>query len=159
AAEPKNPVAQEVMRHEKAADWVGQMHGKHGLTPLAVAPNFDDYFYDMMTHSDYDDYWKQPDLNWSLAFDKTADIPMLHITGWYDSYTSGTIANYVGLSKVKKSPIRLLVGPWTHGGNTRSFSGNVEYGPEAAIKDFATDFHLRWYDHFLKNNSASAIQT
>jgi len=97
-----------------------------------------------------DDYWKAPDMNWSLNYGQTADIPMLHVTGWYDSYTSGTIKNYVALSRMKKSAIRLLVEPWLHGRNTSSVAGDVELGPDAAIKDFPTDFHLRWFDHFLK---------
>jgi putative CocE/NonD family hydrolase len=42
------------------------------------------------------------------------------------------------------------MGPWTHGGNTRSFAGNVEFGPEAAITDFAREYHLRWFDYHLK---------
>jgi len=154
AAQTANPEVREVFRREKAVDWVANLHGKRGLTPLALAPNVESYIYDMMTRSDYDDYWQQPDVNWSVAFDETADIPMLHITGWFDSYTMGTIANYVGLAKVKKSPQRLIVGPWTHGANTTSRAGDVEFGPDAAIADFATDFHLRWFDRVLKGQSA-----
>ncbi|MBI4540086.1 MAG: CocE/NonD family hydrolase [Gemmatimonadetes bacterium] len=152
AAQTYNPVAKEMMKHEKASDWITSFSGKLGLTPLASAPNFEEYIYDMMTRGDYDDYWKQPDVNWSLHYQQTADIPMLHITGWYDSYTAGTIYNYSGLSKLKKSPQRLLVGPWLHGGNTRSSSGNVEFGAEAAIPDFPDAFHVRWFDHFLKGD-------
>jgi putative CocE/NonD family hydrolase len=104
----------------------------------------------MMTRGDYDHYWKQMSMNWAEYFDASADIPMIHITGWYDSYTSGTIKNYLGLSRIKKSPIRLLIGPWTHGGNKLSYAGNAEFGPEAAIPDFSGNWHLRWFDHFLK---------
>jgi putative CocE/NonD family hydrolase len=150
AVQTNNAVARDAFQREKAVDWVGNLSGKRGQTPLALAPNFESYIYDIMTRSDYDDYWRQPDLNWSVAFDQTSDIPMLHVSGWYDSYPYGTIKNFVALSKSKKGPVRLLVGPWTHGSNTRSFSGDVEFGPDAAIKDFATDFHLRWFDHFLK---------
>ena len=150
AANPKNTVAREALKNEKVADWVGVIHAKRGQNPLTHAKNFEDYIFELMTHGDYDDYWKAADMNWSLNFDKTADIPMLHVTGWYDSYTSGTIKNYVGLSKLKEGPIRLLVGPWTHGRNTTSTAGDIEFGPDAAIKDFPTDFHLRWFDHFLK---------
>jgi hypothetical protein len=46
--------------------------------------------------------------------------------------------------------MRLVVGPWTHHGNTVSFAGDVEFGPDAAIKDFDTQFQLRWFDTFLK---------
>jgi putative CocE/NonD family hydrolase len=150
AVNPNNPAAREVIKNEKVADWIGVIHGKRGVNPLSHAKNFEDYIFELMTHSDYDDYWKAPDMNWSLNYAQTADIPMLHVTGWYDSYTSGTIKNYSALSKMKKSPIRLLVGPWIHARNTTSVAGDVEFGPDAAIKDFPTDFHLRWFDHFLK---------
>jgi putative CocE/NonD family hydrolase len=153
AAQTNNMVAHDAFQHEKAVDWIGDLHGKRGQNPLSLAQNFEDYIFDIMTRSDYDQYWRQPDVNWSVAFEQTSDIPMLHISGWYDSYPSGTIKNYIGLSKLKKSPVRLLVGPWTHGGNTRSFSGDVEFGPDAAINDFATGFHLRWFDHFLKGKT------
>jgi uncharacterized protein len=156
AANPNNAVAREMIRNEKVADWIGVIHARRGLNPLTHAPNFESYIFELMTHGDYDDYWKAPDMNWSLNYAQTADIPMLHVTGWYDSYASGTIKNYVGLSKAKKSPIRLLVGPWTHGRNTSSVAGDVEFGPDAAIKDFPTDFHVRWFDHFLKGKPTLA---
>jgi putative CocE/NonD family hydrolase len=104
----------------------------------------------MMTRGDYDDYWKEPDVNWSAHYGVTSDIPMMHITGWYDSYAGGTIANYLGLKKIKTAPMRLLVGPWMHSRNTQSSAGDVEFGPDAAIADFHEGMHLRWFDHFLR---------
>jgi hypothetical protein len=150
AAQAKDPALKDKLAREKIEDWIGALRARPGLSPLAVAPNFEEYILELMTHADYDDYWKQGDLNWSEHFAETADIPMIHVSGWYDSYTAGAIANYAGLSKVKRAPMRLMVGPWTHGGNAQSHAGNVEFGPDAAIADFATLFHLRWFDHYLK---------
>src|SRR5207249_12069759 len=31
-----------------------------------------------------------------------------------------------------------------------SSAGDVEFGPEAAISKFSTEFHLDWFDHYLK---------
>ena len=146
----------QLAKPERAAPWIGAMAGARGETPLATAPSFEEYYFEIMTHADYDDYWKQPDRNWSLYYEQTSDIPMLHLTGWYDSYTSGSILNFQNLSKLKKSPIKLIVGPWVHGGNTRSNSGDVEFGPDAAIADFNEGFHLRWFDHFLKGKDTGA---
>ncbi|MBI3264432.1 MAG: CocE/NonD family hydrolase, partial [Acidobacteria bacterium] len=86
AAQAKDPTAAALLKGEKAADWVGVLHARRGLNPLSIAPNFEDYYFEIMTHADYDEYWKQSDRNWSLYYDRTADIPMLHLTGWYDSY-------------------------------------------------------------------------
>src|SRR5262249_25269906 len=43
--------------------------------------------------------------------------------------------------------------PWIHGGNASSSAGDVEFGPEAAITNFANDFHLQWFDHYLKGKT------
>ncbi|MDA2924617.1 CocE/NonD family hydrolase, partial [Acidobacteria bacterium AH-259-L09] len=123
---------------------------RKGLSPLSLAPNFENYIFEMLTHAAYDDYWKQLGLNWSVRYPETSDIPMLHISGWYDTYCGTAIGNYLGLHPIKKGPIRLLMGPWTHGGSTRTYAGEVEFGASAAIKDFYSKFHLRWFDHFLK---------
>jgi len=150
AAQTGDPTAHDLLALEKSSDWVGALRARPGLSPLAAAPNFESYIFDMLTHGDYDDYWKQGDLNWSAHYPETSDIPMLHVSGWYDSYTAGAIGNFVGLSKIKTSPVRLLVGPWVHARNTQSHSGDVEFGPGAAIADFNEGLHLRWFDHFLK---------
>ena len=153
AAQSNHPAAKAMLTLERPADWVSVLPAKRGLNPLSIAPNFEDYIFDMMTRGDYDSYWKQADVNWSMHYAETADIPMMHITGWYDSYAGGTIANYLGLSQVKKSRMRLLVGPWLHSRNTQSSSGDVEFGPDAAIADFNEGFHLRWFDHILKGRN------
>ncbi len=153
AAESPDPLVQQILKAENVRDWLSAMPFRKGLNPLSIAPNFEDYILEMMTHSDYDEYWKQLDTNWAEYYEQTADIPMIHISGWYDSYCGGTFKNYAGLSQIKKSPISLMIGPWIHGGNARSVAGDVEFGPEAAIADFSQGFHLRWFDHFLKKTA------
>jgi putative CocE/NonD family hydrolase len=84
---------------------------------------------------------------------------MMHVGGWYDIYLRGTIENWRRLGALKRSPMRLVIGPWTHHGNTASYAGDVDFGADAAIKDFDTHFHLRWFDHYLKGiKTAAAIQ-
>jgi putative CocE/NonD family hydrolase len=150
--ESNDPAVKEMLNIDSIHDWLNVNPIRKGLNPLSIAPNFEDYILEMMTHSDYDDYWKHPDLNWVEHYDKTADIPMLLLSGWYDSYGGGTIHNYLELSKRLDSPVQLVMGPWTHSGNTRSYSGNVEFGSVAAIDDFHHEYHLRWFDRHLKEN-------
>jgi putative CocE/NonD family hydrolase len=152
AAETDDPLVQEMLSIDTIDKWLTVMPLRKGLNPLSVAPNFEDYILEMLTHADYDDYWKHPDLNWVEHYDSTADIPMLLLSGWYDSYGGGTIQNYLALSERLDSPVRLIMGPWTHSGNTRSYSGNVEFGADASIDDFHHEFHLRWFDRYLKSN-------
>ena len=77
-----------------------------------------------------------------------ADVPVLHITGWYDSWTRQVTMNYEALAKAKKSPQRLVIGPWVHGGQNSNVAGEVEFTKEAGIDLLA--FRLRWYDRWLR---------
>ena len=147
--ETEDPVVRAHLEAESAGSWTAAMPLRRGLNPLSVAPEYENFFLDMAVNGDYD-HWSHAGTNWKEYFEQTADVPMLHISGWYDTYSGGTVENFVALSRLKESPMRLLMGPWTHGGNTRSFSGDVEFGEVAAIPDFGTDFHIRLFDHYLK---------
>ena len=150
AVESDDPVVRKLLEQEDVRDWLTALPLRKGLSPLSIAPNFEDYVLEMQTHGNYDDYWKHMDVNWVEYYDRTLDVPMLLVSGWYDSYAGGTVDNYVALSKRLKSPVRLLMGPWTHGSNTKAFAGDVSFGDAAAIGDFQDEFHLRWFDRYLK---------
>ncbi len=145
-----NPVVRAALGAEPLEKWFFAAPLRPGLSPLALAPEFEHYLLEEMTRGDYDEYWKSPGVNWAEYYDVTADIPMLHVGGWYDTYCASTIENYVALAKLKKGPIHLLMGPWVHGGNTRPYAGDVAFGPEAVIPDFDGAFHLAWFDRYLK---------
>jgi putative CocE/NonD family hydrolase len=151
AADTRDPAIKALLKREKVEDWYMVQPMKRGLNPLSVNPEYEAWYLDFYEHADYDAFWKDPMVNWSEHYAETADIPMLQIGGWYDIFLAGTFQNYASLSTLKRSPQRLLVGPWTHHGNTRPYAGDVSFGPDAAIADFDTTFHLRWFDHFLKN--------
>ena len=154
SAETEDPIVRKMLDIDSIHHWLTAMPIRKGLNPLSVSPNFEDYILEMMTHGDYDEYWKHLDINWVEYYDQTADIPMLLVSGWYDSYAGGTVHNYNELSRRLESDVHLLMGPWTHGGNTRSYAGHVEFGRDAAIPDFYDYFHLRWFDHYLKDITA-----
>jgi putative CocE/NonD family hydrolase len=153
-----DPVIRLLFEQEKIADWYEALPFRRGLNPLSVAPEYEAYFLKEMTHADYTDYWKQISLNWVHYYEETADAAMLHVGGWYDIFLRGTIENYVALSALKESPIELLIGPWTHSGNARTYSGDVDFGTAAAIEDFHTGFHLRWFDRHLMNDRAASAR-
>ena len=151
AADAPNPsVKKLLLEQEKVENWYNVQPMRRGLNPLSVAPEYEGWYLDFFEHADYDAFWKDPMMNWSEHYAQTSDIPMYQIGGWYDIFLAGTFENFVGLSRLKKSPQRLLVGPWVHHGDTLSYAGGVDFGAAAAIPDFDGDFHLRWFDHFLK---------
>lgn len=140
-------------------DWLQRMPIRKGQTQLRLVPPYEEWAMELLTHSDYDDFWRHPSLAPSEHWDKFPDIPILFVGGWYDSYTRSTFENYVGLSSRKKGPVKVFVGPWTHGSSTveQSYSGDVEFGPDAALSSFR-DLHLSWFNAALKG-LGSGIET
>ncbi len=148
------PSVRERLERESPADWFPLTPFRKGENPLSAAPNFEDYYLRMQNHGDYDAYFRGIGRNWMEHYDGTADIPMLHVGGWYDTYAPGTIQSFVELSERKEAPMMLVMGPWTHGGNTRSVAGDIEFGADAAIPEFHREFHLLWFDHHLKGEGS-----
>jgi hypothetical protein len=62
--------------------------------------------------------------------------------------------NFVTLTAAKRSPQRLLFGPWTHGQQAVSFAGMAEFGRAAAI-DLRQE-ERRWFDRWLKGEANGA---
>jgi hypothetical protein len=81
------------------------------------------------------------------------------ISGWYDPYSQTTTDNYLGLTARKKGPFRLILGPWTHGARSTTYSGDVEFGPESTLDALGRadifDQRLAWYDRHLKGAQAA----
>ncbi|MEO8334082.1 MAG: CocE/NonD family hydrolase [bacterium] len=151
AADAPNPAVKKLLtEQEKVEDWYDVQPMRRGLNPLSVAPEYEGWYLDFFEHADYDAFWKDPMMNWSEHYKQTSDIPMMQIGGWYDIFLAGTFENFVSLTKLKKSPQRIVVGPWTHHGNERAYAGDVSFGVEATLESFDTDWHLRWFDHYLK---------
>jgi hypothetical protein len=85
---------------------------------------------------------------------------MVHMSSWYDSYARTATDNYIGLSKRKRRPVHLIMGPWTHGDRQLTYAGDVDFGPRATLDgNVAPDFltlRLRWFDRWLKGRRNGA---
>ena len=127
---------------------VRQFPIKEGATILRRLPSYERWAIDILTHGEYDDYWKQRGYAPVEYYDQHADVPTLYLGGWYDSYARNTCACYAALSRTKRSPQHLLMGPWTHGQYEVTNAGDVDFGLEAHI-DY-NDLRLTWFDHHLK---------
>lgn len=152
-----DPIVRSHFELEEIENWYQAWPFRKGLNPLSIAPNFEDYILEEVTHSDYDDYWKEMGINWVEYFRQTADVPMVHIGGWYDIFLRGTIQNFLELQKLQSTPKWLIIGPWTHSGNARTYAGDVDFGPDAAIIDFNQDYQIRWFDRLLKNKNVEQL--
>ncbi len=149
-ADARSESVKKLLANEKVEDWYDVQPMRRGLNPLSVVPEYEGWYMDFFEHANYDAFWRDPMLAWDEHYAETSDIPMIHIGGWYDIFLAGTFKNFTELGKLKKAPQRVLVGPWTHSGNARAFAGDVAFGDDATVADFATEFHVRWFDHFLK---------
>jgi hypothetical protein len=119
-----------------------------GTTLLKFAPEYESWLVEAMRHGDNDAYWASMGASVVDHLKEYQDVPSYHVTGWYDSWGSQVAnMNYVELSKTKKSLQRLIVGPWTHGGQGVSYSGIAEFGASAAIDMNA--LRKRWFDRWL----------
>ena len=121
---------------------------KEGATILRKLPTYERWAIDIQTHGDYDEYWKQRGYAISEYYAEHADVPTLYLGGWYDSYARNTCESFTLLSKLKNSPQRLLMGPWTHGGWGETFAGDLDFGVDSHI-DY-NDLRSAWFDHYLK---------
>lgn len=130
-------------------EYVRALPLRSGTTPLALAPDYEAWLVEAMSHGENDAFWKDMGSSVVDHVAAFADVPVSHVTGWYDSWgTQVANLNYVELARAKKSAQRLIVGPWTHGGQGLSYSGIAEFGPSAALDMNA--FRLRWFDRWLK---------
>jgi hypothetical protein len=148
AADPASaPALAEMGDHVQ--EYVRGLPLRPGTTVLKFAPDYEAWLTEAMSHGAYDDFWKNSGSSVIDHIQEYKDIPVYHVTGWYDSWGLQVAnLNYVQLSKAKKSLQRLIVGPWIHSKERQSFAGEAQFTPDAAL-DLAS-FQRRWFDRWLK---------
>lgn len=129
---------------------------RRGTTPLKVVPEYEAWLIEAMQSGPETPFWKIKGMSVVDHVAEYADVPVLHITGWYDSWTRQVTMNYEALSKAKRSPQRLTIGPWVHGSQGSNVAGEVEFTPDAKMNLLA--WRLRWYDHWMKGTSNGVDQ-
>ena len=103
-----------------------------------------------MNHPDMDEFWKS--ISFTREDFRGIDIPVLHITGYYDGDQPGALHYYRGAVKYGPSPEQnyMIMGPWDHPG-TRSPKrrlGGVDFTDESLME--MKNVHIEWFDHWLK---------
>ncbi|MCX8212994.1 MAG: CocE/NonD family hydrolase [SAR202 cluster bacterium] len=133
---------------QRMGEYIEHYPLREGATVLSRIPSYEKWAIDIQTHGEYDDYWKQRGYAISEYYEEHADVPTLYLGGWYDSYARNTCESYIALSKTKKSPQHLLMGPWTHGKYEVPFAGELFFGTQSPINYL--DLKLAWFDEHLK---------
>ncbi|WP_281195382.1 CocE/NonD family hydrolase [Halorubrum sp. F4] len=122
-----------------------------GQSPLSHLPNYEKYVLDFARTPGDDEFWTDPSINFEAHYDESADVPTVYAGSWYDSYAKATCDNFEGLADRKESDHFLLMGAWTHGGQstwTKPYSGETAFG-DAMTRD-CLETKLRFFDHYLK---------
>ena len=83
-----------------------------------------------LQHRTLDEWWEPHRYQHRIT---EIDVPVLHISGWYDDEEIGTPMNFAALAGAGRAGQRLLMGPWGHAINTTRVLGPVDFGPQALI--------------------------
>jgi putative CocE/NonD family hydrolase len=149
----RDPAIKKAFEGTDLADWLVRYPFKRGYSPLSPATAYEAYLYDQIENGDYNAYWKQLGLNAEERIADYADVPTVYLCGWYDIYARSIIDFYRNLSRIKRGPIKLIMGPWEHGGEGQ-VAGEVDLGSGASLAGnlYPDRFALerRWFDRWLK---------
>jgi uncharacterized protein len=150
----RDPARAAAMRAISLADWFHRLPWQRGASPLTPVPDYEQYVFDQWEHGVFDAFWKQLGIYAAGFYRQFPAAAMVHMSSWYDPYPRTATENYLGLSRLGRAPVRLILGPWTHGDRQLSYAGDVDFGPAAtADGNLASDFltlRLRWFDRWLK---------
>jgi len=141
-------------RKDAAAAWKEEGQRMQDFLPLSGLPDLKQvapFYYEWLSHPPSDSWW-----DWAELRDKYARVhaAVLNFSGWYDEAygPDGATTNFNGLLAARqneKNPrTRTIIGPWTHGGEAESKSGEREFGPSAPI-DY-DELILSWMDRYVR---------
>ena len=134
--------------------WTTERQRLQGFLPLRELPDLKDvapYYYEWLAHPPADAWWDWADLR--NKYDRV-HAAVLNLSGWYDEAygPDGATANFDGLLGSRKDDkdrrTRMVIGPWTHGGQQESHAGDRHFPASAAI-DY-DELILRWMDHYVR---------
>lgn len=152
-ASEQDPQRKLMLEAQDMRAWMA-VRWRPGLSPLACAPEYEKYILDQWDNDAFLPFWQQRGIFAAGWYDSFSDVPQVHMSSWYDPYSQTAIDNFVALSRLKRSPVRLVLGSWTHGQRSVSWSGDVDFGPAATLDGNLADDYVSlrrdWFDHHLR---------
>lgn len=152
-----DPARRAALEAADIRDWARVMPWTAGQSAVSAAPEYESYVVEQWSKECFDPFWQRPELYARGYYSRFADVPMVHMSSWYDPYAMTATENFAALSRLKHGPVRLVMGPWTHGQRSVTHAGDVDFGPAATLDgnlapDYVTlrrdffDRHLRRLD-------------
>jgi putative CocE/NonD family hydrolase len=143
------PLRAEWYRHLPIDDWNARL--------AETAP----YFAEHLAHPDDGPYWWRANVN---RHAENVNVPMLHVSSWYDIFAEGAPNAYQSISRHSRFPLarssqRLIIGPWAHlfpyDLPSSRGTGEMDFGPTARIDLRRT--LLDWFDYWLKDRATGIM--
>jgi putative CocE/NonD family hydrolase len=137
-----------VLQDVEGFDWM-EIYRHLPLEDLGEAAGFDAPLWrEAIRHETLDEYWEPYRYQHRFA---ELDLPVLHISGWYDDEEIGTPINFTGMRTQgggrARALQRMLIGPWGHRPNQTRTLGEVDFGPTALIDQ--EGYEAGWLDEIL----------
>ena len=150
-----DPAALAALAEVDLAGWFARTREwKPGHSPLSAVPEYEDFVFEQWRSGVFDAYWRRPGLYAQGYYGQFPKAATLHISSWYDPYARSACENYTGLLAAGRGAAGLILGPWTHGNRDLTHAGDVDFGPQATLRDnLAPDFlalRLAWFERHLK---------
>ena len=139
--------------HANPAAWL-RLPSKDRLAIFQDFPNHRQMYEDSIAHPTLDSYWQQKGFNSALNFKEMKDVPVYILTGWYDPFVDGSIRNFTALSKLQKTPKKIMIGPWLHSVGSNKL-GDADFGAFAMLDQKV--IALDWFNHWLKQEPYKLI--
>lgn len=153
-----NPARKAALAAQNLREWMRVMPWKIGHSPLSAAPEYEQAVVEQWQNELFTPFWQQPALYARGRYAEFADVPMVHVSSWFDPYAMTATENYIGLSACKRGPVKLLMGPWTHGQRSVTYAGEVDFGTAATLDDHVAPDYLSlrraWFDRYLRQRDA-----
>lgn len=128
-----DPVARAALEATDIRDWMRRLPWTRGQSPLTPIPDYETFLFEQWSHNTFDDYWKIPALYAAGWHETMRQIPSVHMSGWYDPYAVTAVENFTGL-RACGHDTSLILGPWTHGNRSRTYAGDVDFGPDCTFE-------------------------
>lgn len=147
-----DPARRSALEKADIRDWLSVERWRKGHSPISAAPEYEDFILEQWKNETFTDFWKQSGIYARGAYDTFADVPMVHMSSWYDPYALTAIENFTELSARKVGPIKLIMGPWTHGKRSVTFAGDVDFGEASTFDAQFGDYvalRAKWFDYHL----------
>ncbi len=119
-----------VLQYTEAVDWM-DVYRHRPLCELDEAAGFVSQLWrEECRHQTLDEWWEPVRYQHRIG---EVDLPVLHISGWYDDEEIGTPANFAAMVAAGRRGQRLLMGPWGHQVNAGRQLGELDFGHDSVI--------------------------